>query len=235
MQKRTIKNMQRSCHLLRSLGAATAFAAVFAALAADAMAADDAEILFWNSVKDSESAAELKAYIEAYPEGDFLALAKFRYTKLTGSPANTQPPPPPPDPEFLARQEQARLVFDSISQLPALRVLPYTSDVEKSKSKTLNEITADFELALRFEQYQAADQLADLILKREPRYQDALIYKIARQFALGRATLAEPLMERLSDTQLTNLITDVLSAWSASDSGDLEKAIAKLRAHPQTS
>lgn len=44
--------------------------------------ADQAEITFWNSVKDSKDPAELQAYLEAYPAGKFAPLAKIRLNRL---------------------------------------------------------------------------------------------------------------------------------------------------------
>jgi hypothetical protein len=46
-----------------------------------------AEITFWNSIKDSKSAAEIKAYLDRYPNGTFSELAKIRLKAL-------EPPPP---------------------------------------------------------------------------------------------------------------------------------------------
>ncbi len=42
----------------------------------------DAEIAFWNSVKGSNDAAEFRAYLDAYPSGQFAALAKLRLKRL---------------------------------------------------------------------------------------------------------------------------------------------------------
>ena len=50
-----------------------------------------ADIAFWNSVKDTKSPAELKAYLDAFPAGTFAALARLRLQKLS----STTPPPPP--------------------------------------------------------------------------------------------------------------------------------------------
>lgn len=44
--------------------------------------ATEAEITFWNSVKDSKNADELNAYLRAFPNGTFSALAKIRLRKL---------------------------------------------------------------------------------------------------------------------------------------------------------
>ena len=47
--------------------------------------ADAAEISFWESVKDSTSPAELEAYLKAYPQGTFAALARIRLDALKKS------------------------------------------------------------------------------------------------------------------------------------------------------
>ncbi len=46
---------------------------------------DNAEITFWETVKDSKDPAELEAYLSAYPNGKFAPLAKLRVKKLKGS------------------------------------------------------------------------------------------------------------------------------------------------------
>jgi hypothetical protein len=65
------------------------------------------EIEFWQSVKDSKNPAELRAYLDKHPNGEFAALARLRLQALEGDakreqPANVQAPkpasPPPPNP-----------------------------------------------------------------------------------------------------------------------------------------
>ncbi len=51
----------------------------------------NAEIVFWNSVKDSDSPDELQAYLARYPNGTFSELARVRLAKL-------QPKQAPPAP-----------------------------------------------------------------------------------------------------------------------------------------
>jgi class 3 adenylate cyclase len=43
---------------------------------------DDAQLAFWDSVKDSDAASDYSAYLEQYPTGDFSALARARLTAL---------------------------------------------------------------------------------------------------------------------------------------------------------
>lgn len=51
--------------------------------------ADQAEIEFWRSVKNSNDASEFEAYLKAYPNGKFAPLARLRLKKLNG--ATTKP------------------------------------------------------------------------------------------------------------------------------------------------
>ena len=63
--------------------------------------ASAAEIEFWQSVKDSKNPAEMRAYLDKHPNGEFATLARLRLQALeTGAkqeqPANAQAPKPPP-------------------------------------------------------------------------------------------------------------------------------------------
>ena len=61
-----------------SLGEEVAVEAPAAPSASDS----EIELTYWNSVKDSDSAAVIGAYLEAYPEGLFAALARVRINEL---------------------------------------------------------------------------------------------------------------------------------------------------------
>ena len=52
---------------------------------------DPAEISFWESVKDTTDPDELDAYIEAYPDGKFVPLARLRIKKLKHSATDSAP------------------------------------------------------------------------------------------------------------------------------------------------
>jgi TPR repeat protein len=60
------------------------------------------EILFWNTVMNSDNPDELQAYIDAYPNGTFRGLAEIRIARLHASleqepdPANSTPAQAPP-------------------------------------------------------------------------------------------------------------------------------------------
>lgn len=43
----------------------------------------EADVVFWNSVKDSNEQADLQAYLNKFPKGDFAALAKRRLERLS--------------------------------------------------------------------------------------------------------------------------------------------------------
>lgn len=56
--------------------------AAFAACSPSSAQTRDAEISFWNSVKDSKDVDELEAYLNAYPNDQFAPIAKIRLKKL---------------------------------------------------------------------------------------------------------------------------------------------------------
>ena len=56
-----------------------------------ALAADPAEISFWESVRDSRDAGELRAYLERYPNGDFAVLARRRIMAMESAGARPAP------------------------------------------------------------------------------------------------------------------------------------------------
>jgi len=59
------------------------------------------EIAFWETVRDSRNAAELRAYIERFPNGLFVSIAQSRIAALERAPAQAPAPvarPAPPQP-----------------------------------------------------------------------------------------------------------------------------------------
>jgi TPR repeat protein len=54
-----------------------------------------AEIVFWESVRNSNDPAEIEAYLKAYPNGQFAPLARIRLNKLKGAAADKPATPPP--------------------------------------------------------------------------------------------------------------------------------------------
>src|SRR5215469_11421850 len=47
-----------------------------------ALAADPADIAFWSSVSNSSDPAELRAYLHAFPHGQFVEIAKLKLQEL---------------------------------------------------------------------------------------------------------------------------------------------------------
>ena len=54
----------------------------------------EADIAFWNSVKDSRVPAEIEAYLDAFPNGTFADLARIRLQNLAQQPNSPSPRPP---------------------------------------------------------------------------------------------------------------------------------------------
>ena len=65
------------------------------ALAGAAQAQNAAEVAFWNRVRDSTNSDELKAYLEAYPNGAFAPTARARLQQLAPIAQHPQGPPAP--------------------------------------------------------------------------------------------------------------------------------------------
>ncbi len=59
------------------------------------LAQDQAEVAFWETVKDSKNPEEIQAYIDGYPAGKFVPLARIRLRALQGG-AGAAPAQPAP-------------------------------------------------------------------------------------------------------------------------------------------
>jgi formylglycine-generating enzyme required for sulfatase activity len=53
--------------------------------------AEQFELAFWNSIKDSKQVSDYEAYLHAYPKGRFAALARARIQQLKAAPPQSQP------------------------------------------------------------------------------------------------------------------------------------------------
>ena len=73
---------------------------VAVAASSDAVwAQDPTEVAFWSMVKESKRAADVRAYLEAYPRGAFAEAARRRLSELEASPTpSPSPGPTPPRP-----------------------------------------------------------------------------------------------------------------------------------------
>jgi tetratricopeptide (TPR) repeat protein len=63
--------------------------------AAPAVDPQQADIAYWNGIKGSKNAADYKAYLEKYPNGEFVDLAKLRIEQLGTAPGPAEPPASP--------------------------------------------------------------------------------------------------------------------------------------------
>ncbi|MGX5735007.1 SUMF1/EgtB/PvdO family nonheme iron enzyme [Bosea thiooxidans] len=54
---------------------------------------DAYELAFWETIRNSESAAEYRAYLDAYPNGRFASLARAREQLYRAKPPSSAPPP----------------------------------------------------------------------------------------------------------------------------------------------
>ncbi|MDB5822336.1 MAG: serine/threonine protein kinase [Herminiimonas sp.] len=65
--------------------------------------AEQVEMTFWDSVKNSEQAGDYEAYLQAYPNGRFAALAKARLNRLRAAAPKTEPVTPKAEPASAAK------------------------------------------------------------------------------------------------------------------------------------
>jgi hypothetical protein len=80
---------------MRKVARFIAVLCLLAAVGTPALGADVAEISFWETVRDSKNPAELQAYLDRYPQGDFAVLARARLAALGQKPPPVQPTPRP--------------------------------------------------------------------------------------------------------------------------------------------
>ena len=75
--------------------------------------AAQSELLFWESVKDSEDPADIRVYLDHYPGGTYEALARNRLKRLDATAKDTVASGPGPQPSSLsARMEEAQLAAE---------------------------------------------------------------------------------------------------------------------------
>ncbi|WP_292932596.1 SUMF1/EgtB/PvdO family nonheme iron enzyme [Noviherbaspirillum sp.] len=70
--------------------------------------AEQYELTFWDSIKDSNHVADYEAYLQAYPNGRFAALAKARIERLRKAAPKTEAPAATPAPATKAPPERPR-------------------------------------------------------------------------------------------------------------------------------
>ena len=96
------------------------YAAAPAPAPAPAAAVDprQADIDYWNSIKDSEKADDYKAYLEKYPKGEFVDLAKLRVEQLS-PPAAAPAQPVATEPKAVEPAATQPAVPEPTTPLPA--------------------------------------------------------------------------------------------------------------------
>lgn len=81
--------------LMMALGAALGPMAATPAIAQRAPASEAADMAFWESVKTSQNPDEVRAYLEQFPNGIYVALARIRLRNLEGAAGSTKSPAGP--------------------------------------------------------------------------------------------------------------------------------------------
>ena len=76
---------------------------------------DEVELVFWTSIKDSSDPAELKAYLDKYPDGQFSGLAQARIKRLEQGQAIPESNPVADVAKPTARAEAPAPVADAIA------------------------------------------------------------------------------------------------------------------------
>jgi hypothetical protein len=100
---------------------------------------DEVELVFWTSIKDSSDPAELKAYLEKYPDGQFSGLADARIKRLEQGLATPEKIPvaetvkPKAKPEAPAIVEEVKApVVDSSATAEVVKVPPTPAPVAET-------------------------------------------------------------------------------------------------------
>ena len=65
--------------------------------------AEQVELTFWESIKNSDQAGDYEAYLQSYPNGRFAALAKTRIARLRAAAPKTEPVAPKAEPAPAAK------------------------------------------------------------------------------------------------------------------------------------
>jgi formylglycine-generating enzyme required for sulfatase activity len=80
--------------------------------------AEQFELAFWNSIKDSKQVSDYEAYLHAYPKGRFAALARARIQQLKAAPAAQPPAQQPAAPAAVQPAQPAQSAKPADSKPP---------------------------------------------------------------------------------------------------------------------
>ncbi|WP_132259372.1 formylglycine-generating enzyme family protein [Paucimonas lemoignei] len=90
--------------------------------------AEQYELTFWESIKDSSDPADYEAYLQAYPKGRFTALARARIARLQASPPKTAPPAKKAEPASPATSSSTSPPTTSTQAPPSKATKPKSSE-----------------------------------------------------------------------------------------------------------
>lgn len=91
----------------------------------------DIELAFWNAIKDSTATADYRAYIEQFPDGNFIALARARLVALERAAQRAA--------EEAARREAERMAAAEAARLEAERKAAEKAAREEAERKAAEE------------------------------------------------------------------------------------------------
>lgn len=81
--------------------------------------AEQYELTFWESIKDSKDASDYEAYLQAYPKGRFAALARARIARLQAMKPKVESPAPKPAPVPAAKPPAPAPPAPTLTERPA--------------------------------------------------------------------------------------------------------------------
>ncbi|HYD61968.1 MAG TPA: formylglycine-generating enzyme family protein [Noviherbaspirillum sp.] len=93
--------------------------------------AEQYELTFWESIKDSNHIADYEAYLQAYPKGRFAALAKARIERLRAAAKSQEPAAEPERPAAKAPPEKPRQPPPPKAEPERRRIPPKEAPVAK--------------------------------------------------------------------------------------------------------
>lgn len=76
------------------------------------------ELTFWESIKNSTHASDYEAYLQAYPKGQFVSLAKVRIERLNAGASPAPVTPAPASPAYKPRSGRASRPGDTRYSIP---------------------------------------------------------------------------------------------------------------------
>jgi formylglycine-generating enzyme required for sulfatase activity/uncharacterized caspase-like protein len=93
------------------------------ATTAPARSPDPLELGFWNAIKDSDRAADFKAYIDSYPRSEFTELARARLKELEAAPKN-KPGEPAAHAAISRTADDTPAQYRDCAQCPEMVLIP---------------------------------------------------------------------------------------------------------------